>query len=205
MSPPASRSWYLRSRRSRRRAPSWLGWVLVVLIALLAAAALWFLRSRLPEGFSRAGHPAGAGRMAPLVACELYFGDPAGRGLQRELRFLARAEDPDRRARDVLQALIDGSLTGGLSPWPPGTKPRELFISRSGIAYVEFDESLRRDAPPGDYIEWLMAASLTRTLCANLPALRGVRVLVAGPSSGTLLRNLPLEWTFVPAMFDDAG
>lgn len=204
----AETTWYLEARRprgARRPRRRWWGRLLLVLLALLVLVALWFLRSRLPESFGGIGRAGGAARMAPLGAFEFYFGDAAGRGLQREIRYLKRADSADRQARDVLDALLAGSLTGGLSPWPEDTVVRDLFLTQAGIAYVEFDESLRDDAPAGDYSEWLMVATLTRTLCANFPAVRGVRILVSGRSSGPLVRTMPLEWTFVPAMFDDAG
>jgi len=204
----ADSTWYLEARRPRRSVHPHrrrTGWLLAGCLALLVLVALWFLRSRLPESFGRTGRSGAAARMAPVGAFEFYFGDAAGRGLQREIRYLRRADSEDAQAREVLEALLAGSYTGGLSPWPEGERLRDFFLTQAGIAYVEFEESLREEAPPGDYTEWLMVATLTRTLCANFPEVRGVRIVLSGRSSGPLIRTMPLEWTFVPAMFDDAG
>jgi hypothetical protein len=202
---PDSRAWYLRRTRRRTGARRAVGWLVVLILAILFIFTLWLLRSRLPESFSRTGRALSGDQMSPVGAFELYFGDPAARGLQREIRYLLLLDSPERQMREVIATLIEGSWGGGLSPWASGTTLRDLFVTNDGIIYVDFEESLRTDAPPGDYMEWLLIASLTRTLCANFPNVRGVRIMVAGKGSGPLVRTIPMDWIFTPAMFDDAG
>lgn len=199
----AETAWYLR--QSRRGRGVGRGWLIVLAIALLFIVALWLLRTKLPVSFGPLGRPTAATLMPPVGAFEFYFGDPNARGLQREIRYLVREEDRERQMRAVITTLLTGSLSGGLTPWPESATLKEIFVTSGGIAYVDFDETLRTQAPPGDYPEWLLAASLTRTLCANFPEVRGVRILVGGAARGAIVRHLPLEWTYTPAMFDDAG
>jgi hypothetical protein len=189
-----------RQRRGSRRG---LGWLIVVAIAILLAGTVWLLRTRVPESFAPSPGVTGE-ELAPLGAYELFFGDGQAAGVRREIRYLPRTGELEDDARAVIEALVEGSLQGGLSPWPRETTLEDLFVSTSGIAYVNFNGSLRQYAPPGDFIEWLLAASLTRSLCANFPALRGVRVLIDGQSTGMLIRILPLEWTLAPSMFVEA-
>jgi hypothetical protein len=193
----------VRLRAHRRRRYGWLG---IVPVVLLVAAAFWLLRSRLPTGFGpRPEEQPAAAEQAPIAAYELYFGAPDASGLQREIRYLPRTGALEEDARAVIGALVEGSLAGGISPWPRETALEDIFVSTAGIAYVDFNGSLREYAPAGDYIEWLLAASLTRALCANFPALRGVRILIDSASTGPLLRTIPLEWTLTAPMFTEAS
>jgi len=141
--------------------------------------------------------------LAAQRAAELYFGAPAMTGLQREFRFLPLAGRMEADARVVIAALAEGSLCGGVSPWPRRTAVNDVFVTREGIVFVDFDAGLREKVAPGDAVEWLLAASLTRTLCANFPALHGVRILVGGESAGPLLHQIPLDWTLTSAMFEE--
>jgi hypothetical protein len=200
-----SRAWYLRGSRRRSGARRAIGWLGVLVIAILFIFTLWLLRSRLPESFSHTGRAFTGNQMSPVGAFELYFGDPAARGLQREIRYLVLLESPERQMREVIATLMEGSWGGGLSPWAPDVTLRDLFVTGEGIIYLDFEETLRTQALPGDYMEWLLIASLTRTLCANFPDVRGLRIMVAGKGSGPLVRTIPMDWIFTPAMFDDAG
>jgi hypothetical protein len=191
-----------RGEKGRRRRYGWLG---LAAVAILLGVAFWLLRSRLPAGFGPHPEEPAAAEQAPIAAYELYFGAPDASGLQREIRYLPRTGALEEDARAVIGALVEGSLAGGISPWPRETTLEDLFVSTSGIAYVDFNGSLREYAPQGDYIEWLLAASLTRALCANFPALRGVRILIDTESTGPLLRTIPLEWTLTAPMFTEAS
>jgi len=194
-----------RESAPRRRGPkrAWVGWTLAGLVAGLLGMTVWVLRTRVPEDFSRAGPAIEEHLLAPQRAAELYFGNPDLTGLQREVRFLPVGGGLEAEVRTVVEALVDGSLRGGVSPWPANAAVRDIFVGGDGVLFIDFDPALRTGAAPGDAIEWLLAASLTRTLCANFPALHGVRILVGGESSGPLIRQIPLAGTFVPAMFEE--
>jgi hypothetical protein len=165
-----------RGRGGRDRRLGWLGWLGIGVIALLLVTMVWLLRTPVPASFAPEPEVKRE-ELPPLGAFELFFGDARAVGLQREVRYLARRNDLEDEARTAIAALIAGSLDGGISPWPPGTTLEDLFVSTGGILYVNFDGGLRA-AAAGDYIEWLLAASLTRTLCANFPELQGVRILI---------------------------
>jgi hypothetical protein len=188
-----------RARGRGRRRP--YGWLVLAGLGILLAATVWLLRTRVPTSFEAPTAGPGDGETVSLGAYELYFGDAAAAGLRRELRFLPRAGELEEDAATVIRALVQGPQGGGLNPWPRETTLEDLFVSTSGVVFVSFNGSLREYAPRGDVVEWLLAATLTRTLCANFPALSGVRVLIDGQSTGVLLRTLPLEWTLTAPMF----
>ena len=191
------------SRNGRDRRLGWLGWLGIGVIALLLVVIVWLLRTPVPSSFAP-DTEVKREELPPLGAYELFFGDARAVGLQREVRYLPRRNELEDDARTAIAALIAGPLDGGISPWPAATTLEDLFVSTGGIVYVNFDGGLRAAAPAGDYIEWLLAASLTRTLCANLPELQGVRILIDGESSGWLIRMLPLDGTLTAPMFMEA-
>lgn len=186
--------------RGRERRLGWLGWLGIGVIALVLVVIVWLLRTPVPSSFAPEPEEKRE-ELAPLGAYELFFGDTRAVGLQREVRYLPRRHDLEEDARTAIAALIEGSLEGGISPWPTTATLEDLFVSTMGTLYVNFDGGLRAAAPAGDYIEWLLAASLTRTLCTNFPEIRGVRLLIDGESGGWLIRRLPLDATLTAPMF----
>jgi len=196
------RAW-MRLRRGAKRRP-WLGWALVVGVGGLLVIVLWLLRTRVPESFPPSSVEVVEQTLPPLGAYTLYFGNPEATGLQREVRFLPRFGELEVDARNVIEALFEGSLAGGRSPWPHEATVQDIFVSGSGVLFVNFGGSVRWLSLRGDLMEWVLAGSLTRSLCENFPDLRGVRILIDGESTGRLGAQVSLEWVLTPAMFTEA-
>jgi hypothetical protein len=189
----------LRLMRRRRRRFDWL-WGLIAGVILLALA-VWLLRTVVPESFPPAEPGSVELERVAHGAFPLYFAAEDGSGLVEEVRLLPRRGETMADARTLLEALIAGPVADGLSPWPAEATVRDVFVSSAGIAYVNFGGALRWLLPRGDFLEWALVASVTRSLCANFPEIRGVRILIDGQSSGRVARVMPLEWTYRPAMF----
>jgi hypothetical protein len=200
---PSRLAWYLRQNRWRRVARRRRWWLAVAAVTALLIVALWFLRTRVPESFPSSLRDLSAERLPPLRAYRLYFGNQSGRGLQSQIRYLEHRLDLEEEIREVTLALLEGARRGGVSPWPSQTTIQDLFLSASGVVYLNLGGSLRWFAPRGDYVEWLLAATLTRTICENFPRVRGVRIQLDGRSSGPLIHSLPLDWMFTETMFSD--
>lgn len=191
-----------RRRAARRRAR----WLLGFLVASsLLVTAFWLLRSHVSTEFPPPGAQVAAGAAEPLRACVLYRGGAPASGLATETRFLPWSNEIEHDARTLIASLGALSSGVGVSPWPAETVVQDLFVSESGILYVNFGSALRWRCPRGDRMEWLVAATLTRTLCDNLPGISGVRILIDGESTGTLVRTIPLDEVLRPAMFAEAG
>lgn len=193
---PKSAAW--RGGKTRKR----LAWLFALAGgAGLLLLALWLLRTFVPESFPPVATKDVREERTLLGAFSLFFVSPERDGLVEEVRLLPRAGTFEADARTVIEALLAGPDCNAITPWPPETTIQEIFISGSGIIYVNFGGALRWLLPEGDFMEWSVMASLTRALCANFPEIRGVRVLVDGESSGFLNRVMPLDWTYQPAMF----
>jgi hypothetical protein len=200
--PPASVSPH-RAAPPRRPRRGRFAWYLAAVIAVLLLVLGWVLHTRVPKDFAEQ-EPEMAEHFLPVQgAFDLYFGNAAMTGLQREVRFLPRTGVLEIDARAVIQALSAGSLEGGVSPWPAKVRVADLFSTSDGVLFVNLGSSVRSGLAPGDCLEWLLAASLTRTLCANFRGVHGIRIQVEGESAGPLIRQLPLEWTYTAEMFEE--
>ena len=62
--------------------------------------------------------------------------------LHPEEREIVAGSSVVHQARQTIEELLKGSLNGSISPFPPETKLRELFLTREGIAYVDFSREL---------------------------------------------------------------
>ena len=195
----------IRSRRKRIviRYLVWGGSLLGV--AIIVIGTIWLMRTQTPAPFTQPTIDAiGSNEMA-VSAFDLYFLDSEGGGLTPEIRYLEATGDFAADAKAVILGLIAGPVRGGFSPWPQEVAVQDIFVSSAGIAYISFGASLKWLLPRGDYMEWGIAATLTKTLCANFSEIRGVRILIDGESGGVLRRSIPLDWVFQPDMFEVEG
>jgi len=197
----------LEERRSRKEPPDgwrrW-GWVYVLLaVAGLLLLVIWLVRTQVPESFPVAAEGDDSRQRFALVAEALTFASRDGRRLETETQLLPRLPTTEERIRAVITALIEGSTTGLLNPWPREAALLDLFLAADGTAYLNMSSAVRAGLGPGDTMEWLLVASVTCTLGDNFPDVRGVRLMVDGESRGFLRRFMPLEWTYTPAMFSE--
>ncbi len=194
----------LRARRQQRPpggGRQW-GWVFVFAAGVvLLLLVVWLLRTRVPSSFPAPTEGPAAERRLAIRAGTLTYAAPDGRRLAVETHLLPDQPTTEERMRVLIDALLEGPTTALLNPWPEGVRVLDLFLAGDGTVYINMSGSLRARLAPGDYTEWLLMASLTCTLCENFPAVSGVRLLVDGESQGPLRRMMPLEWTYVPALF----
>jgi spore germination protein GerM len=103
-----------------------------------------------------------------------------------------------RRAAQVVHELIRGSLNGLVSPFPPETKLRELFISQEGIAYVDFSREIRENHPFGSTADIATIYSVVNSLTHNFDSIRRVFILIEGREQETLGGHIDLSRAFLP-------
>lgn len=159
---------------------------LAVLIVAVSGALVWNFQEAvldfLERGRDAALDPArrGASR-APSVKKTLYFA-----GAEEDLLVPYPVEveigkDNVDTLRNLLAALIAGPKGEGYAPViPKGTKLRVTFPGPDGVAYVDFDETLRDDHPGGAWAELMTAYGVASTVVKNFPDLFDRVVLLIG-------------------------
>jgi spore germination protein GerM len=134
----------------------------------------------------------------PKQRVHLYFSDENNGYLAAEEHLLSLPDDTVGQARQVVEALIDGPKSH-LRPTIPGkTKLLAIYVTERGIAYVNFDETIRRDHPGGTFAELLTIFSVVNTLCLNISDIYAVKILVDGKEKKTLSGHIDIEKPLKP-------
>ncbi len=157
-----------------------------VLIIVVSGALVWNYQEAvldfLERGRDAALDPArrGASR-APSVKKTLYFADAEEDLLVAYPVEVEIGKDNIDTLRNLLTALIAGPQGEGYAPViPKGAKLRATFPGPDGIAYVDFDETLRDAHPGGVWAELMTANAVTGAVVKNFPDLFDRVVLLIG-------------------------
>ncbi len=171
-----------------------LAMLAVIVLAVAAAVALvgWYFTRR------EAREPAPAfGEVAlprGLRSATLYFASTGGDSLVAVER---QVLDTDRVTETVVTLtgeLVRGpGAAGARSLFPAGVLVRHVFLDESGDVYIDFSPELLRRFRGGSTEEYLLLASLVRTLSVNLPTVSAVVITVGGQPVPTLGGHFALE------------
>jgi len=101
-------------------------------------------------------------------------------------------------AEQVVEELIRGSDKGYVSPLPPETKLRQLFVTKDGVAYVDLSREIMEKHPSGSSAELATVYSIVNTLAYNFKPIKKVFLLVEGSEKETLSGHINLSQPFVP-------
>lgn len=106
--------------------------------------------------------------------------------------------EPANQVRQIIDHLIAGPGNSSLySPLPPDTRLNEVFISGSGVAYVNFNSALSDNHPGGILPEQATVYAIVNSLAYNLDGIDRVKILIGGIEKETLaghcLLLLPLQ------------
>lgn len=102
------------------------------------------------------------------------------------------------QARQTMQELLSGPDKEGLSPFPEGTKLREIYITKQGIAYVDFSRELESEHLSGSAAETATVFSIVNTLTSNFDSIKRVFILINGTERETLAGHIDLRRPLLP-------
>ena len=118
--------------------------------------------------------------------------------LHKETReILAGPTDADEAER-TLAELVRGSEEGLVSPLPPGTKVRQVFIAKDGVATVDFSREIAEGFSYGSTSELAAVYAVVDTLVSNFKPVQKVILLVEGTERETLGGHVDLSRAFFP-------
>lgn len=111
-----------------------------------------------------------------------------------------QSQDVVNRAKQILEKTL---ATGPTESAAAGARPQrvqELFVSDSGLAFVDLNPNVSQNHPGGIRNEQATIYSIVNSLTYNLPEIRRVKILIGGTEKETLaghcLLLLPLEPDF---------
>jgi len=116
--------------------------------------------------------------------------------LHRETREIEAGPTVEDEAERALQELVRGSARSYLSPLPPGTRVRQVFVNQDGTAYVDFGKEIMEKFAYGSSSELAAVYSVVNTLAVNFRPIRRVVILVEGAERETLGGHVDLSRPF---------
>jgi hypothetical protein len=110
---------------------------------------------------------------------------------------LALSQDPVLRAKQVLNTLLAGPVDSDLRTLPPDAALLAFYLLPDGTAIADFTEALATSTPSGILSEQLAVDSIARTLEANVPQVKRLKILIHGQEMDTLAGHVDLTQLFV--------
>jgi spore germination protein GerM len=131
------------------------------------------------------------------VTVTLFFLSDEDDLLHRETREIAAGPTAADEAERALFELIKGSESNFLSPLPPQTRVRQVFVHKDGTAYVDFGKEIMEKFSYGSSSELAAVYAVVNTLAVNFRPIRKVVILVEGLERETLGGHVDLTRPFV--------
>jgi Sporulation and spore germination len=170
----------------------------IAALILAAFAGVWiFLAYRTrpapPTAANPAAAPAAAAAAEPKIKATLYYISEDGvslPGVQRDVPF----GDPIvEQARRIVEAQLAAAPAPYISPIPPGTRLRALYVGDRGDAFVDLSGEVRTAHSGGSLDELFTTYAIVNALTVNLPAITRVQILVDGKEVDTLAGHVDLR------------
>ncbi|HSA95474.1 MAG TPA: GerMN domain-containing protein [Acidobacteriota bacterium] len=177
-----------------------LGGLALVLIVL---AVIFFTggtgektRSFLDANIPRPQEPSGPA-LEPRTVTLFFLADDDDL-LHKETREIASGPTAADEAERALTELIKGSEKGLVSPLPPQTKVRQVFIGADGLATVDLSREVTEGASYGSTSELAAVYAVVDTIVFNFDKVKRVAILVEGVEKETLGGHVDLTRAFLP-------
>lgn len=178
--------------------------ILGVLVILLAVLIIIFIRIggkgkteqeplSLPPEIAQS--PDGPQEKKKIV---LFYLSEKDALLHPEVREIYAYASVVQEAKQTVEELLKESQEGYLSPIPPQTKLREIFMTRRGVAYVDFSKDFQVGHPSGSTAEILTIYSIVNSLAYNFKSIKKVFILIEGTEKETLGGHVNLNRPFIP-------
>jgi len=142
--------------------------------------------------------PTAASATGPMGKAKLFWSSGARDGSLMPVTVdLPLAKDPVARAKQVLNTLLAGPVDAELRTLPPDAVLLAFYLLPDGTAIADFSEALATATPSGIESEQMAVDSITKTLEANVPQVRWLKILIHGQEADTLAGHLDLTRTFL--------
>ena len=145
-----------------------------------------------------AADPLAAAVQTERVTLQLFLVDMLNQRLMPRYRRLDAPMTIPAQAQAAIERLISTQEIGFLSPLPPGTRVREVWVSPGGVAYVDFHAGLTETLAQGSLAEIFAVYGVVGTLTASFPEINKVQFLIAGQPVDTMTGHLDLSLPLGP-------
>lgn len=134
----------------------------------------------------------------PTRTLTLFFLSDGDDLLHGEKRDIPAGPSPSREAERALAELIKGSAKLLVSPLPPEVQVRQVFVTRDGIAHVDFGREIAEKVSWGSSSELSAVYAVVDTLVFNFKEIKKVSILIEGMERETLGGHVDLTRAYRP-------
>ena len=127
------------------------------------------------------------------IKARLFYVSEDGTRLTSVERDVAYGDGSAAQAQEIVKAQIAPVAGPLVSPVPPGTRLRALYLTEGGDAFVDLSREVVTAHPGGSLDELLTVYAIVNALTMNLPAVTAVQVLVEGKEVDTLAGHVDLR------------
>lgn len=194
--------------------PRWRIWFLVVLCLAVLIAGIYFpiLRYSMRQAAKAAkaqertegqaerelSQPTVTSPSDPRVKAQFFWSSGNNDGTLTPVAVeLALSSDPVVRSKQLLNTLLAGPVDVELRTLPPDAVLLAYYLLPNGTAIADFSDALATSTPSGIESEQMGVDSITKTLQANVPQVRRLKILIHGQEVETLAGHLDLTGTFI--------
>src|SRR5580698_1534004 len=194
-----------------RMNPKWRAYLIAMLAIAVFIAALYVpvLRRRLSQAKDvpavseeqarrELTQPSTTNPNSPVTKAKLFWSAGARDGSLMPVSVdLPLAMDPAARAKQVLNTLLAGPIDAELRTLPPDAVLLAFYMLPDGTAIADFSEAMATSTPSGIQSEQMAVDSISKTLEANVPQVKWLKILIHGQEVDTLAGHLDLTRTFL--------
>lgn len=174
-------------------------WLARIVFAAAALGGAWVLFVGLPRWYPDEGPAVSTGvaddrsAVGAQTVSTLYYVSGDGMRLVGVPRRLAGRANPTEQARAILEQQLADPPAPLLSPIPPGTALRAIYITGDGDAFVDLTEEIALGHSGGSREELFTVYAIVNALTTNLAAVDAVQILVDGVEVDTLVGHVDLQ------------
>ena len=174
-------------------------WLARVAFGAAVLGGAWVIFIGLPrwypaeESAAPAGNAADRSTAGTLTVSTLFYVSDDGMRLVGSPHRLARRADPTAQARVILEAQLAEPPAPFLSPIPPDTALRAVYLTGDGDAFVDLSEEVVLGHSGGSREELFTVYAIVNALTMNLAAVDAVQILVDGVEVDTLVGHVDLQ------------
>jgi len=132
----------------------------------------------------------------PTWQVTLFVGDGASGALKRQVRELDAEQDVSQRMRQTIEYLIQPTPELRNPVIPEQTTLLGIFLTNTGIAYLNFDRHLQDSHVGGLSAELATLGAIVNTILFNFKEIRQVQILVEGSEIETLAGHVDCRKPF---------
>jgi spore germination protein GerM len=142
--------------------------------------------------------PEAPGGRPATKTVTLFFAAEDDDLLHKETREILAGPTEADEAERALAELVRGSEAGLLSPLPPQTRVRQVFIAKDGLATVDLSRDVAEGFTYGSTSELAAVYAVVDTLGYNFKSVKKVVLTVEGAERETLGGHVDLTRAFFP-------